>query len=71
MFDLLHSFTRLVHSFVVETHGKFCDSLFLLQYFDSDDLRRRKGPPKNLVAIENDYSKVLVIVGFHFHLSNT
>ena len=69
IFDLFHSYTHLVHSFVAETHCK----LYPLIIFRSDDLRRRKRSLKNVVSIENEYSEILVSVGkclFELYLSS-
>ena len=46
IFDLLYSYTHLVHSFVAETHCKLFISFIRLLYFDSDDLRRQKRSQK-------------------------
>ena len=52
-----------MHSFVAETRLKLYISLIGLYYFDSDDLRRRKRSPKNVVWTENSYSEILVSAG--------
>ena len=46
IFDILYSYTHLVYIFVVEKYCKLYIYLIRLQYFDSDDLQRRKRSPK-------------------------